>query len=81
MLQQPITPLFIDLTEPITEEISVLDVLGRALGLAGWLILGAVVLSMIFAGALIALRRSSPSGGLNAGETSGTRLDLHLPSH
>ena len=41
----------------------------------------AVVLSVIFAGALIALRRSSPSGGLNAGETSGTRLDLHLPSH
>jgi len=81
MLQQPITPLFIDLTEPITEEISVVDVLGRALGLAGWLILGAVVLSVIFAGALIALRRSSPSGGLNAGETSGTRLDLHLPSH
>lgn len=81
MLQQPITPLFIDLTEPITEEISVMDVLGRALGLAGWLILGAVVLSMIFAGALIALRRSSPSGGLHAGEPSGTRLDLHLPSH
>ncbi len=81
MLQQPITPLIIELTEPVTEEISVIDVLGSALGLAGWLILCAVALALLFAGALIALRRSSSSRGLNKGETSGTRLDLHLPSH
>jgi len=81
MLQQPLTPLIIELAEPVTEEISVGDVVGSALGLAGWLILGAVVLSVIFASALIALRRSSPSEGLNSSETSGTSLDLHLPSH
>jgi hypothetical protein len=81
MLQQPLTPLIIELTDPVTEGISVLDVLGGALGLAGWLILGAVVLALIFAGALIALRRSNLSRGPNAGESSGTSLDLHLPSH
>ena len=80
MLQQPLTPLIIELAEPITEEISVGDVLVGALSVAGWMVLGAVVLALFFAGTLIALRRRSLSEPLHGDATSGTRLDLHLPS-
>ena len=80
MLQQPITPLIVELTDPVTEEISVADVLVGALGLTGWMVLGAVVLALLFAGVLIWLRRFSPSNPINGDESNRTRLDLHLPS-
>ena len=80
MLQPPLTPLIIELVEPVTEEISVADVLVSALSLAGWVILGAVVLALVFAGTLIILRRRSGSDALPGGESSATRLNLHLPS-
>ena len=80
MLQQPITPLIVEIAEPATEEISVGDLLVGVLGLTGWMLLGAVALALVFAGALIGLRRFSPSNPLNGDETNRTRLGLHLPS-
>ena len=83
MQQQPITPLIIDLAEladPVTEEISVADVLVNALNFSGLLALGAVLLAVLLAGALIGLRRLSPTNPLNGDETGRTRLDLHLPA-
>ena len=80
MLQQPVTPLIVQIAEPATEEISVADVLLGVLGLTGWMLFGTVVLALLFAGVLIALRRFSPSNPLNGHDTKPTRLDLHLPS-
>lgn len=80
MLQPPLTPLIIELVEPVTEEISVADVLVGALSLAGWVILGAVLLALVFAGTLIVLRRHSRSDPLSGDDSSATRLNLHLPS-
>ena len=81
MQQQPITPLIIELAEPMTEEITVADVLVGALNFSGLIVLGAVLVALLVAGALIGLRRLSPSNPLNGDETNRTRLDLHLPSH
>jgi len=77
--QQPLTPLIIELAEPATEEITVADVLVGALNFSGLIVLGAVLVALLLAGALIWLRRLSPSNPLNGDETSRTRLDLHLP--
>ena len=80
MQQQPLTPLIIELTDPVTEEITVADVLVGALNFSGVVVLGAVLLALLFAGALIGLRRLSPSNPLNGDASNRTRLDLHLPS-
>ena len=80
MLQQPITPLIVELVEPATAEITVSDVLVGALSVTGWIVLVAVVLALPFAGALIALRRLRPMNPLNGDETDRTRMGLHLPS-
>jgi len=78
--QQPLTPLIIELADPVTEEITVADVLVGALNFSGVIVLGAVVLALLLAGALIGLRRLSPSNPLNGDETNRTRLNLHLPA-
>ncbi len=83
MQEQPVTPLIIELAElaePVTEEITVADVLVGALNFSGVLVLGAVVLSLLLAGALLGLRRLNPSNPLHGVETTPTRLNLHLPS-
>ena len=80
MQQQPLTPLIIELADPVTEEITVADVLVGALNFSGVIVLGAVVLALLLAGALIGLRRLSPSNLLNGDETNRTRLNLHLPA-
>ena len=80
MLQQPITPLIIELSDPVTEEISVADVLVGVLSFTGWMVLVAVVLALLFASALIGLRRLSPSNPINGDKTSRTSLNLHTPS-
>ena len=80
MLQQPITPVIIDLAEPATERITAGDVLVGALGFAGGIAILAVVLAVLFAAGLVWLRRLSPSNSLNGDETDRTRLGLHLPS-
>lgn len=80
MLQQPITPLIVELSGPVTEEITVADVLVGVLSFTGWMVLVAVVLALLFATALIGLRRLSPSNPINGDTTSRTSLNLHTPS-
>ena len=80
MLQEPITPLIIELTEPATEQISVGDVLMGAVSFAGVFILVGVALAVVFAGTLIALRRRRARHSRADGDMPGTRLGLHLPS-
>ena len=80
MQEQPLTPLIIELADPVTEEITVADVLVSALNFSGVIVLGAVVLALLFAGALIGLRRVSPSNPVNGDDTHRTQLNLHLPS-
>ena len=80
MRQQPITPLIVELAEPATEEITVSDVLAGAFSFTGGLIVVTLVLAVLFAGALIGLRRLRPSNPLNGDESTRTRLGLNLPS-
>ncbi len=78
-MQEPITPLIIELAEPATEEITVADILIGAFSFAGVLLLVAAGLAVMVAGGLIGLRRLRPANALN-GETAGrTSLGLHAP--
>ena len=78
-MQEPLTPVIIELAEPATEEITVADILIGAFSFTGALLLVAVVLAVLFAGGLIGLRRLRPANGVN-GETAGqTTLGLHGP--
>ena len=80
MQQSPLTPVIIGLAHPATEQITATDVLVGALNFTAVTVLGTVVLALLLAGALIGLRRLSPSNPLNGDETNRARLDLHLPS-
>lgn len=80
MQQEPLTPLIVELAEPATEQIGVGDVLVGALTFTGVIAIVAVVLAILFAGALIGLRRLRPSNPLNGADSSMTSLGLHLPS-
>ena len=78
-MQQPVTPLIVDLTAPATEEITVADVLVGALSFTGVIVLVALVLALLFAGSLVTLRRLRPANSLNGDSASQTSLGLHLP--
>ena len=80
MHQSPLTPVIFDLADPATEQITATDVLVGALNFTAVTVLGTVVLALLLAGALIGLRRLSPSNPLNGDETNRARLDLHFPS-
>ena len=80
MQPSPLTPVIIELADPATEQITATDVLVGALNFTAVTVLGTVVLALLLAGALIGLRRLSPSNPLNGDETNRARLDLHLPS-
>lgn len=77
MLQQPLTPIIIEVaSQPATEEITVLDVLMGVFGFISAIAGVAVVLGVLFAGGLIMLRHrraSSPDAG-----TDGTATTLGL---
>ena len=77
--QEPITPLIIELTESATEQITVSDVLMGAASFAGVLMLVGVALALVFAGALIALRRRRSETSQAGDDTPGSGLGLHLP--
>ena len=79
MVQEPLTPLIVELTEPATAQITVSDVLMGAANFAGVLILIGVALAVVFAGALITLRRRRSETSRAGDDTPGTRLGLHLP--
>ncbi len=81
MQEQPLTPLIVELAEPATEEVSIGDVLAGVFSITGVVVLVAVGLAVLFAGALILLRRLRPSNPLNGDETNRTKLGLHTPSN
>ena len=78
-MQQPLTPLIVELTEPATEEITVADVVVGAFSFTGVLILVAAALAVLFAGGLIGLRRLRPANPLNGDSANQTSLRLHVP--
>jgi len=77
--QEPITPLIVELTESATEQITVSDVLMGAASFAGVLMLVGVALALVFAGALITLRRRRSETSRAGDDTPGSGLGLHLP--
>jgi hypothetical protein len=54
---QPVTPFILELTDPATEEITVSDVLVGAFSFVGTVALAAAALALLFAVALIVVRR------------------------
>ena len=78
-VQEPLTPVIIELAEPATEEITVADILIGAFSFAGVLLLVAVGLAVLFAGGLIGLRRLRPENAINGETANQTSLGLHLP--
>ena len=57
MQAQPVTPFILELTDPATEEITVSDVLVGAFSFVGTVALAAAALALLFAVALIVVRR------------------------
>ena len=57
MQAQPVTPFILELTDPVTEEITVSDVLVGAFSFVGTVALAAAALALLFAVALIVVRR------------------------
>ena len=78
-MQEPLTPVIIELAEPATEEITVADILIGAFSFTGVLLLVAVALAVVFAGGLIGLRRLRPANAINGETANQTSLGLHLP--
>ena len=78
-MQEPLTPVIIELAEPATEEITVADILIGAFSFTGVLLLVAAGLAVLFAGGLIGLRRLRPANALNGETASRTSLGLHVP--
>jgi len=78
-VQEPLTPVIIELAEPATEEITVADILIGAFTFTGALLLVAVALAILFAGGLIGLRRLRPANAINGETANQTSLGLHLP--
>ncbi|MBI4475736.1 MAG: hypothetical protein HY654_01100 [Acidobacteria bacterium] len=53
LLQQPITPVIVQVVEKPTREVGVADILLEAIGLTSLMLLGAVVFGLLFGAALI----------------------------
>ena len=56
MAQQPANPIVVDISQPESEIKGLADVLLGSLGLAGLLLLGAIVAAAVFAGVLFWIR-------------------------
>ena len=78
-MQEPLTPVIIELAEPATEEITVADILIGAFSFTGALLLVAVILAVLFAGGLIGIRRLRPANAINGEAAGQTTLGLHGP--
>ena len=76
-MQQPLTPVIVELTESATEEITVFDVLIGAASFAGALVIVAVSLATMFAGVLILVRRRRSK--LSSKDRIGDGLGLGVP--
>ena len=78
-MQQPLTPVIIELAEPATEEITVADILIGAFSFTGVLLLVAAALALLVAGGLIGLRRLRPENPFNGDGANRTGLGLQPP--
>ena len=78
-MQEPLTPVIIELAEPATEQITVADILIGAFSFTGALLLVAVVLAVLFACGLIGLRRLRSANAIDGETTGQTTLGLHGP--
>jgi hypothetical protein len=74
MQAQPVTPFVYEVVEPTTETTTVLDVVLGAAAVAGALAAVALVLGVVFAGLVLAIRRLRRKDGLTLG---GSGLNLH----
>ena len=77
MLQQPLTPIIIEVaSQPATEEISITDVLVGVSGFIGAIAAVAVILGVLFAGGLILLRHRRSSDPVKGSDSEATSLGL-----
>ena len=74
----PVTPFVYEVVEQTTPSTTAVDYLLGAFAVVGTLAVAAIVLGLLFAGALIAIRRSRGTALTGAGSAS-TRLDLGAP--
>ena len=80
MYLQPIAPLVYELVEKTTEQTTVSDVLMGAFTVVGGLLVSAVLLGVLLAGTVIAIRRLTGRSGLNGGGRQNTKLGLDSSS-
>lgn len=76
MQNQPATPFVYEVVEPTTAPTTVLDVVLGAAAVAGALAVVALVLGVVFAGLMLAVRRLRRQDGLSQGGGSGLNLGL-----
>ena len=72
---EPVTPFVYEVVEPTTPSTTAIDYLLGAFAVVGTVAAVAIVLGLIFAGTLIAVRRARGTALTGAGSAS-TRLDL-----
>jgi len=78
---EPVTPFVYEVVDPTTPSTTAVDYLLGAFAVVGTVAVAAIVLGLLFAGTLIAIRRSRGTALTGAGSAS-TRLglDARLPS-
>jgi len=78
--QEPLVPIFIEVADPATAEITVSDVLIGAFSFTGVLAGIAMVLAVLFAWTLIGLRGKRLSKSTDDATSTAVRLDLNVSS-
>ena len=79
-MQNPLTPIIVEIADPVTAEITISDVLVGVFSLTGVMIAVMVGFALLVAASLIGFRKFRPANSFNGAESEGTRLGLHLPS-
>ena len=80
MSQESLLPIFIDVADPATAEITVSDVLIGAFSFTGVLAVIAMVLGGLFAWTLIGFRRAQLSKSTDGTTSTAVRLGLNVSS-
>ena len=80
MSQEPIVPIFVEVAEPATAEITVSDVLTGAFSFTRAIAVVALVLAVLFASTLIGLRRKRLSNSPSDSTADVVRLGLNVSS-
>ena len=80
MSQEPLVPIFVEVADPATAEITVSDVLIGAFAFTGVLAVTAIVLAVLFAWTLIGLRGKRLSKSTDEATSTAVRLGLNVSS-